>query len=397
MDLIYLNNMAEIECRHFNGYKPCGKSTVCDPSCPSRSTSAEKILIVHLEALGAVLRSTSLLAAVRRKYPRAHITWVTKAPAHVLLENLGSIDRLLTLSAEDQLKLSALEFDVALVIDKSLVAAGLLKQTSVKEIYGFRANGDGAILPATAEALELWNIGLSDQKKFFENTKTEQQLVHESLVLGPYRQDEYKVQLSACELELAQTRRQLWSNGIDPIIGLNTGCSPTLPHKKLSIEGHVRLIQDIRAHPQLKNCSIVLLGGPEDAERNQILAAQAKGVILSPTQRGLRDGLASVAACDLVFSGDSLGMHMAIALKKWVVAWFGPSCAQEIELYGRGRKILTQAPCSPCWKRVCQQSRMCYDQVDLAECATALAEGLHWLTSSSKQHSPGISSSPSPF
>src|SRR6185437_6089748 len=98
-----------------------------------------------------------------------------------------------------------------------------------------------------------------------------------------------------------------------------------------------------------------------------------------------------------VFSGDSLGMHMAIGLKKWVVAWFGPTCPQEIELYGRGRKILTQAPCSPCWKRVCQQEKMCYDQVDFEQTVNALLEGWKWLTSSSKPHTPEISFSPSPF
>ena len=45
-------------------------------------------------------------------------------------------------------------------------------------------------------------------------------------------------------------------------------------------------------------------------------------------------------ACDIVVSGDSLGMHMAIGLKKWVVAWFGPTCHQEIDLYDRGAKFL---------------------------------------------------------
>ena len=73
----------------------------------------------------------------------------------------------------------------------------------------------------------------------------------------------------------------------------------------------------------------------------------------------------SVAACDMVISGDSLGLHMGIAMKKWCVAWFGPTCDQEIELYDRGVKVLANAPCSPCWKRVCDRKPMCYDLVDL--------------------------------
>lgn len=341
------------------------------------------------------MRSTSLLPAMARRYPGAHITWITKAPA--LLKHVEQIDRLLTLDSEDLLKLAALEFDVALVIDKSLVAEGLLRQTRVKEVRGFVTEPThGAIVAASVAADELWQLGLSDHAKFFVNQKTEQQLVHEALELGPFTRDEYIVSFSDEEKSLRDVRRTLWSRGQAPIIGINTGCSGVLPHKKLSIEGHRQLLQLLQQHPVLSLSPVVLLGGREDSERNEAIAPD-HSVILSPSTRGLRDGLVSVAACDLVVSGDSLGMHMAIGLGKWVVAWFGPSCAQEIDLYGRGRKILTQAPCSPCWKRDCHKAIMCYDQVDFAHVIGALEEGLQWHISSSKPPSPAISFSPSPY
>lgn len=355
----------------------------------------QRILVVHLEALGAVLRSTSLLAAIKRKYPFSHITWLTKAPAQHLLAHIPDIDRVLTTASEDVLQLSALEFDVALIIDKSLVATGLLKQTYAREVFGFKANSHGAVLPANREAQELWEIGLSDETKFYKNQKTEQRLVHEALALGEFRRDEYVVKLSATENDLVGARRRLWQSGIWPILGINTGCSAVLPAKRLSVDGHRKLIRTIRTDARLSRLPIVLLGGPEDKERNEAIAHGLQ-VIVSPTQRGLRDGLVSVAACDLIFSGDSLGMHMGIALKKWVVAWFGPSCAQEIDLYGRGEKILTQSPCSPCWKRVCNEPIMCYDQLDFSQVRYALDEGIQWHISSSKPHIPAISFSPSP-
>ncbi|MBX3022098.1 MAG: glycosyltransferase family 9 protein [Bdellovibrionales bacterium] len=354
------------------------------------------MLIVHLEALGAVLRSTSLLAAVHRQFPRAHVTWVTKAPAQHLLAGVPGIDRVLTIGAEDLLALSALSFDVALVIDKSLVAAGVLAQTQVGEVRGFRTDrSTGAIVPANSEAHELWHLGLSDQKKFFENKKTEQHLVHEALALGAYARDEYVVELNPYERETSVRRREQWAPFGTYILGINTGCSPTLPAKKLSVEGTRLLIHKILADDRFQDCRIVLLGGPEDSERNTKIA-QGLPVVESPTDKGLRDGLASMAACDLVFSGDSLGMHMAIGLRKWVVAWFGPSCEQEIDLYDRGVKILTSAPCSPCWKRDCQKSLMCYDQVDFDQTISALAQGRTWLTSYSKPHSLETFFSPSP-
>lgn len=368
--------MSETSCRYFNGYKPCNKNPVCARgACPSYESVQTRVLVVHLEALGAVLRSTSLLKAVRRKYPKAHITWVTKAPAQALLENLADVDRVLGLGQEDLLALEALSFDVALVIDKSLVTAGLLKRVTVDQLFGFRANAAGAIVPANSEARELWELGLSDHKKFFVNQKSEQQLVHEALALGAYQRDEYQLRLSFMEMAEVSQRRHSWSPSGPEIIGINTGCSPMLPAKKLSVEGHRKLIQEILADHRFKGMPIVLLGGPTDKERNGAIA-RGLPVYESPLEKGLRDGMISVAACNVVFTGDSVGMHMAIALKKWVVAWFGPSCQQEIDLYGRGAKILTKASCSPCWKRQCDKPRMCYDQVDYQEVRNALARGL---------------------
>ncbi len=368
--------MSETQCRHFNGYKPCGKNSVCSRGACSHFESVQaRVLIIHLEALGAVLRSTSLLPAIKRRYPKSKVTWVTKAPAQALLAGAGGVDRVLTTSAEDLLALSALEFDVALVIDKSLKAAGVLRQCKVNQVFGFRVNSSGAIVPANPEAHELWELGLSDHKKFFVNTKSEQQLVHESLALGPYTRDEYQTQFSFSEISQVMLRRQKWSPGGRKIIGINTGCSPALPAKKLTVEGHRKLIGEILADYRFRDMPIVLLGGTEDAARNEEIA-RGLPVILSPTYSGIRDGMMSVGACDVVFTGDSLGMHMAIALSKWVVAWFGPSCHQEIDLYGRGVKILTKAGCSPCWKRSCDKAVMCYDQIDFAEVRGALARGL---------------------
>ncbi|NUM75056.1 hypothetical protein HUU40_11905, partial [candidate division KSB1 bacterium] len=65
------------------------------------------------------------------------------------------------------------------------------------------------------------------------------------------------------------------------------------------------------------------------------------------------EGIVLENLADIVVSGDSLGMHIAIGLKKYVVAWFGLSCAAEIDLYDRGVKIIRDLPCAPCWKKVC--------------------------------------------
>lgn len=364
--------MAMIECRHFTGYKPCTKNRTCDKSCPSQDVPRLSLLIVHLGALGAVVRSTSLLRAMKRKFPHAMITWVTDAPAHHLLKSHPAIDRVLTTSEADLLQLGSLEFEVAFMIDKSLKAVGVLSRTSVDKVYGFIANPrTGAILPATPSADELWSLGLDNHKKFFVNKKPETQLIYEALELGPYQRDEYWLPLTDLESRAVRERRENWlvQSQAKIIIGINTGCSPVIPYKKLSIEFQRKMI--LRILSEMPDAQIVLLGGPEDTQRNQHISAGLP-VISSATESGLRDGLVSVAACDVVVTGDSLGMHMAIAQKIPVIAWFGPTCAHEIDLYERGFKILSQSACSPCWKRACEKSIMCYDQVSLEEILHAL-------------------------
>lgn len=364
--------MAVIECRHFSGYKPCNKNEKCDENCPSKDIPRISILVVHLGALGAVVRSTSILRAIKRKYPSSMVTWVTDSPAHHLLKNHPAIDRVFVTSESDLLQLGAMQFEVALVIDKSLKAVGILNRTSVDQVYGFKAHPrNGAIVPATSAAEELWQLGLNNHKKFFENQKAESQLIIEALELGDFRRDDYWLPLSSEEDHESLLRREQWLKARDKnlIVGLNTGCSHVIPYKKLSVTYHRDLI--LRILSDFPDAEIVLLGGPEDSERN-IQIAQGLPVISSQTESGLRDGLVSVAACDVVITGDSLGMHMAISQKKQVIAWFGPTCAQEIDLYDRGFKVRAQSPCSPCWKRTCEKNIMCYDQVSLEEIIHAL-------------------------
>lgn len=338
--------------------------------------------MIHLGAMGAVVRSTALLAALKRRHPSMHLTWVTQAPMHLVLKDHRAIDRVLTTSLEDQLTLRALEFDVAYVVDKSLTAAGLLTLTQADAVFGFVHEArTGAIVPATAAAEGLWHLGLSNHDKFFVNQKTENQLIHEALELGPYQQDDYDLALTPSELTQSAARRQLWTLRADqPIIGFNTGCGPLMPAKKWTIEYHRQVIRHL-LDQGFRN--LVLLGGPEDEARNREIG-EGLAVIQSPTSAGVRDGMVSIDACDVMITGDSFGMHLGIALKKYIIAWFGPSCAHEIELYGRGTKILTEAPCSPCWKRHCALERMCYDQIKVETVERAVEQALEWLKTSRK-------------
>jgi heptosyltransferase-2 len=68
-------------------------------------------------------------------------------------------------------------------------------------------------------------------------------------------------------------------------------------------------------------------------------------------------------------------MHAAIGLKKFVIAWFGVTCPQEIDLYDRGLKFIPHGlACSPCWKRSCPYNLECIAMIDLLGIVNAVRD-----------------------
>ena len=128
----------------------------------------------------------------------------------------------------------------------------------------------------------------------------------------------------------------------------------------------------------MPNVQVVLLGGHDERpavdEIIQRLHRQGRGhgVIDSGTDHDEHSFIAVVEACDAVFTGDTMAMHVAVALKKAVVAWFGPTCEQEIDLFGRGEKLVADVPCGPCYKRHCDHSDACVKEVTVDDAVTAL-------------------------
>lgn len=378
-----------MDCLHFSGYKPCAYKRACE-GCPHYERAAHRILVVSLEALGAVLRSTCLLPAIKREFPNSHITFITSKGAIPLLEGNSTIDRLLPLGHDTATVLAALEFDRAYGVDKSLAAGSLMAAARAPIKRGFGISPLGAIVPLSEHAQYQYDVGLDDQLKFYDNDKPETQQLTESMELT-WQRDPYVLEFSAKEQQEIASRRQQLLAGVsfpegEPtvqslrkthkefkgLIGFSTGCSTLYPYKKFTVSRAIETVEGwLEAFP---DHAVVLFGGPEDSARNrEIYAPFAENprVLTTPTRGGLRSGLMWMACADTMLSGCSLGLHIAIALKLPTVCWFGVSCHQEIDLYDRGVKILADVSCSPCWRKSCDQEVKCYDQVPVAKVVDA--------------------------
>jgi heptosyltransferase-2 len=356
------------DCTHFTGYKPCFPGTTCLEECVETKPFGTRILVINLEAMGNVLVTTSLLPAIKRKYPRSTISWITLKNAYRLLENIPLLDNVYVWEPESWLKLQAMEFDVVMNIDKAVNSCAFITSLKAKKKLGYGLNKNGAIIPLNKEAEYNYRLGLDDELKFRINQKPNTQLLTEAMGLR-YRRDEYQIQLSKEEIAFCNSYKQRMGlsgpESTSPlIVGFNTGCSLLYPNKKMTLDQHVVLIQQLLKKPGIR---LVLLGGPEDTERNaEIVRQVGDNVISTPTTEGIRRGICYENICDVVISGDSFGMHVAIGLKKYVIVWFGVSCPQEIDLFDRGVKLIPEGlACSPCWKKTCAYNLECIQMIDL--------------------------------
>ncbi len=352
------------DCLHFTGYKPCHPGTTCLEACTDPRPRGKEILIVNLEAMGNILVTTTLLPALKRKYPKSTIHWITLKNALPLLKENPFIDKAYAWEAESWMILQALQFDLLINVDKSVRAGSFVSLLSAKKKVGYGVNERGVIVPLNREAEYNYRLGLDDNLKFRVNQKPNTQLLAEAVGL-PYDREEYILALSKEErFYCDQYRREHKLHGARLVVGLNTGCSLLYPNKKMSVDQHVVLIKALAEHPDIR---VLLLGGPEDTQRNAEIARQGgPSVLNTPSTEGVRRGICFEDLCDVVVSGDSFGMHVAIALKKHVIVWFGVSCSQEIDLFGRGMKLVPEGlACSPCWKHECPYALECVQLIDL--------------------------------
>ncbi len=359
-------------CKNFSGYKPCISYKNClENGCQFENQNTrigKKILVISLDALGNVLLNTSILPSLKNKYPESTIYWITMKSAKPILFNNPFIDHIYSWDDEGRMVLRNMEFDVVLNSDKSVYASAFANEIKAAEKFGFLLNADGKIIPANEEAMYNYRMGIDDELKFRLNTKSGSRIIHETFALN-YARSEYVFNFTDEEQNFINNYKDQIKYDRNKIyIGFNTGCSNLFPNKKMTIEQHIELINDISKYDDFR---ILLLGGNEDTERNlkiyeSLSKETQKQIIYTPTNLGIRNGACFMSIADVVITGDSFGMHLAIALKKYVIAWFGLSCWSEIDLFERGEKLIPEGlECAPCWNKKCPFNLECIQMIDL--------------------------------
>ena len=359
-----------IDCTYFAGEKPCKFKRICK-DCPFYAPVDFKILIIKLAAIGDVLRTTPLLYGIKRLYPESHITWITDSSSVDVLKNNPLIDKVLPYDLTNILRLQIEEFNILYSLDKEIRATALAEMIKAPEKKGFSFHKTGNIYPLNDEAIYAFRLGIDDDLKFNINQKTYQEIIFEACNI-PYEKDEYMFTLLPEEIEEGKKYfNELGIKDDNIVIGLNTGAGRVYATKKWSEEGFIELAHKL--HNSIDNIKIVLLGGPDEIERNRNIKEKAP-VVDTGYNNSLRRFASIINNCHILVTGDTLAMHLAIAQKIPVVTFFGPTCPQEIEFYGRGKKIIANHDCLPCYKCKCIKEVSCLYKMSSDEVYASVME-----------------------
>jgi ADP-heptose:LPS heptosyltransferase len=340
------------DCAHFRGEKPCRFKRLCG-DCPEYDPlgARTKVLVLKCRAQGDVLRTTALLPALKRKYPRSHVTWLVDGESVDLLAGNPLVDGVLPFGFESALPLEVREFDVLICLDKEPGVTALATKVRAAKKFGFGMNAHGNLAVFNEAAAYALRLGIDDDLKYRTNLKTYQEIAAEAAEVD-YARDEYVYELG--DEATRKARKFMKAHGIDasrPAVGLNTGAGTKFETKQWPVEHYRELVRGLTGELDM---NVFLLGGPREETLNTAIAAGAPlRVYNTGSDHALPDFAGFVSLMDVVVTSDTLGMHLAIALKKKVIALFGPTCPQEIDLYDRGVKLFTGEPCAPCYKQTC--------------------------------------------
>ncbi len=349
------------DCLHFRGDIPCKphkeRGVHCG-DCPEFVAREGRILIIKLGAAGDVIRTTPLLFPLRRDFPNHRITWVTQFPDLLPSE----VDDPRLFDPATILWARHVEFDLLLNLDKDREACALANEIDAREKRGFRLGEDGFCEPADGgPAQAKFLTGLFDDV----NQSNALSYLQEIFAVSGY---EFAGESYLLDTSAEAPAFELPFEG--PVVGLNTGCGGRWTSRLWPEAYWAELAKLLVAD----GCCPLLLGGPEENEKNRRLAAETGAFY--PGVYPLRIFTAVMNRCDVVVTAVTMAMHLAIGLQKQLVLLNNIFNPNEFELYGRGEIVQPAQACKCFFQPTCTQPEFCLDSLTPEMVRAAIARRL---------------------
>lgn len=267
-------------------------------------------LIIKLGAMGDVLRTTTLLHILG-----GNIYWVTGNDSMPLLPDNGCfIKEVIDIDKAEE-SLSEINFNLVLSLDDAPQGAGLAAILNKDKLIGSFLDSGGR-LKYTDSAAEWFDMSLisrlgkeeADELKK-NNVRTYQEFIYR--MLGKeFKGEEYIFNFKGQNYIGERNRKKI-------LIGIESRADKRWPTKQWN--KYERL--------------------------GELLSKDGFGVKFFRQRDAIGQYINDISECGLIITGDTLALHIALALKIKVVAIF--TCTSPAEIHGYGRMVKVV---SPLWK-----------------------------------------------
>ena len=260
---------------------------------------AKQVIIIKLGALGDVIRTTPLLRVLE-----GQITWVTSKAALPLLHHAPQIAKLLV--RDDPGFRLKHKYDLVINLEDDFSSAQLASAAAMERVFGPYLQGDTILYSGPSS--EWFDMSLSSRH-------------------GRVRADELKLKNRKSYQEMIFSALGLTYCGEEPVL--------CLPLRKTMLPGLVGIearaggvwpTKQWRRYSEISEC----------------LESLGYGVRVFQQRDSVVDYADDINECEFVICGDTLAMHLGLALGKRVVALF--TCTSPWEIYGYGRLAKVVSP-----------------------------------------------------
>ena len=327
-------------CRHLKADRPCkyywiDRSWDCF-ECEHHNPYNERILLIKLDALGDVVRSTALAEGIKKKYPNCQLSWITVKDAMFFVKSNPFVDRVLEYNDEVVRQLQFEEFDMIVNLDKDPKATSMMMLFNSEDKRGYGMSSEGHVVPLNDSSEYHYNICLDNWGGKTKNKKSYQELIFEIAELN-YDMEKPFFKLDSEKIKDFESD---FLYGKDLVI-LNTGCGPVYPHKKWTFDGYNKLIKLLTKDT---DCVVLLCGSKSEIELNEKLYEENKSdsLINLTDIYDLEEFSYLIKIASVIVTGDTVALHIAISLGTKIVSFFGPTPHQEVNLFGLGIKLVRE-------------------------------------------------------
>ncbi len=331
-----------------------------------------RLLVWAPNWVGDAVMAAPAIDAIARRIPDARISLLVRRPVSDLFMRHLRIDRILLYDPTGRhgglgsfrlvLDVRKERFDAALLLPNSFRAAAISAAAGIPNRWGYGTDGRSLLLTRPVPP----PLRRPHQVVYYKNLVDV--LVPER---GPSAEVPPAPSLLLGEDEAAEGLALLTKKGVRlPVIGMHLGAAYGSA-KRWSPKRFGEAARRLSS----AGFSIVFFGGPEDRPLAEEAAASAGSGIstIFAGEIDLRGAMAVIHHCAVFLSNDSGPMHVAAALRRPVVAIFGPTNPQITSPVGDTTVIIRRpVPCSPCMFRDCPIDHPCMEQITVEEVVGAV-------------------------